>query len=205
MTRLQVSAVALLTVGYALLSHYSNASPNGRTLGAILSYAPVLLIGVFLAWRWASPLIAIALLLSIGALSFYFWPVLERNYELSDLVQQGAVYGLIALAFGRSLSRGQEPLCTQLAAKLHGSLTPEEVAYTRRATFAWTIFYALLAVTIVALFFLAPLRVWSLFVNFVVFGLIALMCVGDHLIRRKVLPGRPRGSLVTALRQSLIG
>jgi uncharacterized membrane protein len=203
--RLRLIAVAALVIGYAALSHYSASSPEAKGLGAALSLAPVLLIAAILAWRWASPLVAAALAAAVGALLYRFWPVLENNFEWADLIQQFAVYGLIALGFLRSLRPDQTPLCTQLAGRLHGALTPEEIAYTRRATVAWAAFYALIACAVLALFFIASLRVWSLFVNFAVFGLIAFMCIADHAIRQRVLPRRPSGGLVAALRQSLIG
>jgi len=110
----------------------------------------------------------------------------------------------VSLSFGRSLRSGRIPLCTQLTARLHGALTPAEITYTRRATLAWTLMYALLAAVILMLFFVAPLRIWSLFVNFVAFGLIALMFIADHAIRGRLLPRR-RGGLLAALRQSLSG
>jgi uncharacterized membrane protein len=174
-------------------------------LAAALSLAPVLLIGVLLAWRWAPPLIAASMTTLGAVLVFHFWSVFERNYEWADLVQQCAVYALIAGSFGRSLYAGRIPLCTQLAAKLHGPLTPQEITYTRRATAVWTVFYALTAALILVLFFLASLRVWSLFVNFAIFGLIALMCLVDHAVRRRVLPSRVGPGILAALRQSLIG
>ena len=199
------AVVAALVIGYAVLSHYGNSSPDAKWLGAALSLAPVLLIGALLAWRWAPPLVAASITALGAVLVFHFWSAFERNYEWADLVQQCAVYALIAGSFGRSLCAGRIPLCTQLAAKLHGPLTPQEVTYTRHATTAWTVFYALTAALILALFFLASLRVWSLFVNFAIFGLIALMCLVDHAIRRKVLPPRPGLGILAALRQSLIG
>lgn len=198
-------AIALLLVAYALLSHYGNSNPGARGLGAALCAGPVALIAAFLAWRLAAPLLAGSIILGIAALLYLSWPALERHYEWADLVQQGAIYALIAATFGASLRPGRVPLCTVLEIRLHGTLTPEETAYTRRATAAWGLFYALLGVAVVALYFAAPLRVWSIFVNFVVFALIAAMCAADYALRRRLLPRRPGASLLTALRQALIG
>jgi len=205
MSRLQMAAVAALIIGYAALSHYSNSSPHVKGLGAALSLAPIVLIGAVLAWRWAPPILALGVMASVGMLLYRFWPVLENNYEWADLIQQCAAYGLIALSFGRSLFGGRVPVCTQLAKRLHGALTPEEISYTRRATAAWTVFYLLAAAAVLTLFFVASLRIWSLFVNFALFGLIALMGIADYAVRRHVLPRRRGGGIVAALRQSLIG
>jgi uncharacterized membrane protein len=201
---LQLAVVAAFIIGYALLSHYSNTAPDAKGLGAVLTIAPILLIGAAMLWRWTHPLLAFSVSALVGVLLFYYWPLLTKYYEWADVGQQCGVYALVSLSFGRSLLGGRVPICTQLTAKLHGPLTPAEITYTRWATLAWTLMYGLLAVFILILFFVAPLRLWSLFVNFVAFGLIALMFIADHAIRRCVLPRRP-GGVLAALRQSLSG
>jgi len=196
--------VVTLIGGYAALSHYSNSVPNARGLATGLSIGPWLLVGCVLLWRWSHPALAAPLLAITGVLLFHFWPLLTRYYEWSDVVQQCAAYGLVALSFARSLFGGRVPLCTRMTDQLHGPLTPAETAYTRRATVAWTIFYALLAAAILILFFIAPLHIWSLFVNFLSFVIIAVMFVADHAIRRRVLPHR-HGGILAALLQSITG
>jgi uncharacterized membrane protein len=203
--RVQLAAILALVIGYALLSHYSASSPDKKGLGAALSIGPVLLIGVVLLWRWTRPLPALLVAVSLCTLLFAYWPLVERNYEWADLAQQCGAYGLVALSFARSLWGGRVPLCTQLANKLHAPLTPAEIAYTRHATVAWAVFYALMTMTIFGLFFAASLRVWSLFVNFVSFALIILMSMADHVIRRRVLPHRPDGGILAVIQRSLIG
>lgn len=200
----QMAVVVTLIVGYAALSHYSNSVPDVKGLATALSIGPIVLIGGVLLWRWSHPLLAAPLLAIVGVLLFHYWPLLTRYYEWSDLVQQFAAYALVSLTFARSLFGGRVPVCTQMTDKLHGPLTPVEIAYTRKATAAWTIFYALLAAAILILFFVAPLRIWSLFVNFAAFGIIGVMFIADHTLRRRVLPHRP-GGILAALRQSLTG
>lgn len=203
-TPLQLTVVVAIIAGYAALSHYSNTVPEAKGLGTSLSLAPLLLIGAVLVWRWSHPALASAIILLAGLLLYRYWPVLTEYYEWSDLVQQCGAYALVSWSFGRTLVGGRVPLCTQLTAKLHGPATPPEIIYTRWATLAWTLVYALLAATILILFFLVSLRVWSLFVNFYSFGLIALAFIIDHAIRRRVLPNRP-GGILAAVRQSLSG
>jgi uncharacterized membrane protein len=199
-----LAAVVALIAGYAALSQYSNSVPDAKGLATGLSIGPILLIGAVMVWRWSHPLLAVSLFVVTGVLLFHYWPVLTKYYEWSDVVQQCGAYGLVAISFGRSLSGGRVPICTQLADKLHGPLTQPEIAYTRKATWAWTMFYGVLAAAILFLFFVATLRAWSLFVNFACFGLIGLMFIADHAIRRRVLPHRP-GGILAALRQSLTG
>jgi uncharacterized membrane protein len=200
---LQLGLVAAFIIGYALLSHYSTTT-DAKGLGAALTIAPILLIGAVMLWQWTHPLLALAVFAAVGVLLVYFWPLLTKYYEWADVGQQCGAYALVSVGFARSLVKGRVPLCTQLSDKLHGPLTPVEIAYTRKATVAWTIFYGLLAIAILALFFLTPLRVWSLFVNFATFGLIGVLFLIDHAIRRRVLPRRP-GGVLAAIRQSLTG
>ena len=203
--RVQLTVVAALVVGYAALSHYSASSPDAKGLGAALSVAPVSLIGVLLAWRWTKPLTSLLITVSLCALLYHYWPAIERNYEWADLAQQCGAYGLIALGFVRSLFSGRIPLCTQLAIQVHGSLTPAEITYTRRATGAWGAFYVLMAVAILLLYFAVSLRVWSLFVNFATFGLMLLMGIADHAIRRRVLPRHPSGGILAIIHRTFLG
>jgi uncharacterized membrane protein len=199
-----MTVVLVLTVGYALLSHYSNTVPDAKGLGAGLSVGPILLIAALLVWRWSHPLLAASIFLLAGALLYHCWPVLKQYYEWADVAQQCAAYGLVSCVFAHSLWGGRVPVCTQMTEKLHGPLTPREIAYTRGATVAWTVFYGLLAAVIGILFLVTSLRVWSLFVNFATFGLIGIVFLADHAIRQRVLPRRP-GGILAAIRQSLSG
>jgi uncharacterized membrane protein len=204
-TRSQLTVILAIIVGYAGLSYYSDSVSDAPNLAASLSLAPVVVIGLALVWRWTRPAVAILVFALTGAVLYRYWGFIRGNYQWSNLVQQTAAYGFVTLGFARSLSSGLVPLCTQMADKLHGPLTPAEVAYTRLATMAWAIFYALLTVAVTGLFFVATPRVWSLFVNFATFGLIGLMFVAEHAVRLKVLPHRHRGGTLVALRQFLIG
>jgi uncharacterized membrane protein len=200
-----LTVVGVLVIGYAALSQYSSSVPNAKGLGAGLSVGPVLLIGLLLMWRWVSALAAlVAAILVVGGLRLY-WPLIEDNYEWADLAEQVGAYGLVALSFARSLFGGRTPLCEQLAVKMHGDLTPLEIRYMRRATIVWVMFYVLMSAAIFVIFFTAPLRIWSMFVNFGTFGLIFLAGLVDHALRRRMLPRHPGGGILAAIRQALIG
>ena len=61
-----MAAVCALFVGYAALSQYGYSDPSAKGLGAALSVAPIVLIGVILVWRWVN---ALAAVLVAGGLS----------------------------------------------------------------------------------------------------------------------------------------
>jgi uncharacterized membrane protein len=203
-TSRQLAGVVVFVVAYAALSQYSNSVPDARGLATSLSIAPLLLVGAILVWRGLHKVVALSIFALAATLLILYWTLLTEYYEWNDVVQQCGVYAAASIGFGRSLFGGRVPLCTQLSLRLHGPLTTAEIAYTRKATVALTLFYGLLAPAILVLFFVTSLRVWSLFTNFAVFGLIGLMFAADHAIRRRLLPHRP-GGILAALRQSLTG
>jgi uncharacterized membrane protein len=198
--RLQLAAVAVFIVAYSGFSHYSNSNPQAHDLATMLALAPMLTLGVVLIWRWNGAALAIVLTAVALLLLRRYWHLLTENFPVVYLLQQCGFYTLMAWTFGRSLLKGRIPLCTQLADKVHGPLSDQELRYTRSVTLAWVLFFAAnLAVTF-ALSALAPLRIWSLFVNFCSLPLVLLMFVAEFAVRRRVLPQVQRHGLIATLR-----
>jgi uncharacterized membrane protein len=203
--RLQLAAIIAFVAAYAGLSHYSNSVAKTHDLGVGLALGPVLAVGLALIWRWTH--LGAALLAAAGAavLLRHYWPVLEKNFAVVYLLQEGGFYTLMAASFGQSLLGGRVALCTQLADKVHGPLTPQELRYTRQVTAAWALFFILIVVATAGLFLFAPLRIWSLFANFCVLPLIGLMFVAEYAVRRRVLPQTPRRGILAAVRVYFAG
>lgn len=203
--RLQLAAIIAFVAAYAGLSHYSNSVAKTHDLGVGLALGPVLAVSLGLIWRWTH--LGVALLVAAGAavLLRHYWPVLEKNFAVVYLLQEGGFYSLMAASFGQSLLGGRVALCTQLADKVHGPLTPQELRYTRRVTAAWALFFISITVATVGLFLFAPLRAWSLFANFCVLPLIGLMFVAEYAVRRRVLPQTPRRGVLAAVRVYFAG
>jgi uncharacterized membrane protein len=196
---LQFAAACCLIAGYAGLSHYANTGGAGP-LGAALAVAPLFVVGFALLWRSVSAVVAIGAALAAAALLYDCWPTIEKNFSVVYLLQECGMYGLLALGFGRSLRSGATPLCTRLADQLHGPLTPAEIRYTRQVTWAWTLFFMALASTTLLLYVLAPLSVWSLFVNFAALPLVAAMFAGEYAVRRRMLPESERRGILASVR-----
>jgi uncharacterized membrane protein len=201
--RLQYAAACAAIAVYAGLSHCSNAVPGLRDLGAALALAPITVVATVLAWRTAPPAVAALLCAGLAALIVGLWPLLRQNYPLINLVQDSSVYGLLGFTFGRSLLPGRVALCTQLADKEHGPLSAHEVRYTRQVTAAWTIFFVVITAFSILLFVAAPLRMWSLFINFCVLPLVGAMFIAEYQIRRRILPEVKRTGLLATLRAYL--
>jgi uncharacterized membrane protein len=197
--RLQYAAVCVLVVAYASLSHYCNAH-RVHELGAALALAPLTLLSLLVAWRSLSPLAALVATAALGLMLFSVWPLLARNFSLFYLVQESSVYGILGLTFARSLRRNKIAVCSRLADKVHGPLSPQEVAYTRRVTAAWSMFFFAVAAVSIALYVGAPLRIWSIYINFCVLPLVAAMFIGEYVVRRRVLPQIKRVGVMASVR-----
>jgi uncharacterized membrane protein len=196
---LRIVAIGVLIGAYACLSHYCNTRGVHR-LGAILALAPLLAFLVTVL-RHIVPAYIVSLAAALGALLLYDnWPILENNFSVVYLLQELGMYGLLATGFGRSLRTGEVALCTRLADKLHGPLNAAEILYSRRVTLAWTLFFALMGVTIVVLYVAAQRAVWSAFVNFVATPLIVAMFAAEYAVRGHVLPHTERRGIWATMR-----
>jgi uncharacterized membrane protein len=199
--RLQLAAMVVFLVAYAGLSRYGNSAAKTRDLGVGLALGPVLVIGLLLVWRWTHHLLVALLAAAATAMLLrHYWPVLEKNFSLVYLLQEGGFYSLLAASFGRSLVGDRVALCTQLADQIHGPLTAPEVRYTRRVTAAWALFFVSITAATLGLFLYAPLRTWSVFANFCVVPLIGLMFVAEYAVRRRVLPQVQRRGILAGVR-----
>lgn len=198
--RLQLAAVLLFLIAYSALSHYSNLNPQAHDLRTALAFAPMLTLGLILLRRWHGALPALLAAAAAVYLLRAFWPLFAQNFSIVYLVQQIGFYSIMAFTFGRSLRKGSVPLCTQLADKVHGPLSALELRYTRSVTVAWVVFFLCSAALNFLLFAFAPLRLWSLFVNFCSLPLILLMFVAEFAVRRRVLPQVQRNGLIATLR-----
>jgi uncharacterized membrane protein len=202
---LRGGGAAVCVVAYALLVHYVNASGQVSALGAILVLLPVLAAGLALARNPTSRGTGFFVLLAAGLVAWRAWPQLERHSALLFWLQDVGLMLFLLAGFGRTLRAGCKPLCVRFAEMMHGPLTPAHAAYARQVTLAWTLFFAAMATVSSLLFFLAPLAVWSAFVNFLTLPLVALMFVAEFLVRRRLLAeaaGSPFAALRTYLHRS---
>lgn len=198
---LQGVGVGLVAVVWAVAAHFASAHPGPSGWGAALALAPVITACVLGLWslpvRWLGALGAVLL----AALLVALWPWLSSRVALLFFVEQTGVYLLMAVVFGRTLGGPDESLVTQMARRVHGGvLSDKQLVYTRKVTLAWSVFFAAMALGSVLLFLLAPTAVWSMFANLLGGPLIALMFVGEFVLRRVTLPDEDRATMADAIR-----
>jgi uncharacterized membrane protein len=125
--------------------------------------------------------------------------MLQRHTSLIYWIEHAATQSLLCVAFARSLAPGRESMCTMFARMVHGTLGPAMERYTRQVTLAWSVFFGAMASVSTALFFAAPVSVWSAFANFCTGPLIVLMFIGEYAVRRRVLPDVEHAGIVAGV------
>jgi uncharacterized membrane protein len=200
---LRGTLVALLALGYALLSHISNSRPGASTLGVVLAIGPLLLLAAAIAWRSRRPLVGLSSCGLAAGITYACLPILRLHFAWVYLIQQSAAYALLSFTFARTLAHGRTPLCTRFARMTHGSLDSAAERYTRQVTLSWSVFFGAMTFVLVGLFLLAPLRIWSIFANFCALPLIAAMFVAEYAVRGWALPQMKHGSILEGVRAYL--
>ena len=119
----------------------------------------------------------------------------RMSFATVSAVAHWAIYAGLLASFALTLRPGREALLTTMARKLHGPLSEEVAIYTRYATFAWSVFFAVQLSTSVILFCFAPLVVWSFFANVLDIPLVATMFAAEYVFRIHWLKNPPRHSL----------
>lgn len=195
----------VLVLSYSLLAHLSNVQRGHRELGALLAIGPVGVIALVLAWRSAQRVVGLTAWLAAAALTAAQWHLLKTQFVWIYLFQQVGIYTLLGLSFGRTLALDRVPLCTQMALRVRGTLGADALRYTRQVTIAWTLFFAVTTVTLILMFFTAPLRIWSAFGNFGIPILVIAMFVIENRVRRRVLPKMTHAGVIATIRASAIG
>jgi len=197
---LSLLAIVLGVLGYEGLLHWAVVSGRADELGLTLAVVPLLLLGcwLLLLQSRAGGLAAIFTIIMVLA-------VLHARHALLDLkllypAPHVVAYLLLLWLFGRTLRGGREPLVTRIARHVHGSLPADIDLYTRRVTWAWCIYFALMGTASVVLFAVAPLWVWSWFANVLNIPAILLMFAVEYAYRVLRFPNFSHASFFTAIR-----
>lgn len=196
------AGIATLVAGYPLLAHYSSttsAAVETPSLGVAVALAPTLAILFWLAWRTPRRLPMLALCLTSALLLWVFWHTLEKNFNWVYFIQHAGTNILLAMAFGLTLGKGRQPLCTRFAAIVHGGISPAVVRYTRQVTLAWTLFFVTVSGISALLFLCAPIQTWSIFANFLTLPLAVAMFIVEYRVRLRTLRGELQHRFIDGL------
>ncbi|MBR0567182.1 hypothetical protein J5J83_13750 [Azoarcus sp. L1K30] len=189
---------------YLLLAHFTTAPDEPSTLGALVAIVPYMAIALGLALRSARRALALALWSALSMLLWRNWPLVESRFEWIYFIQHCGTFSLLAIGFGRTLTKDAVPMVTRFAQVIHGDeLAPALKRYTRRVTVAWSVFFVAMAGTSALLFFTGPMPAWSLLINVLTPILVAAVFALEFAIRSVVLPPTLRTGLVDSVRACL--
>lgn len=186
--RLRIVLLVTLGAAYAVAAHLFTSNPGMAEYGAILSVTPWLAIGLALAWQSKQRNLMILGCLGLLIVLYLKRDALLENYAWVYFVQHAGSFLALAIAFGRTLARDREPMCTRFARTVRGTLSDDVSRYTRLVTTAWTAFFAVLCLVSAGLFALAPVAVWSFFANLLTPILVCAMFGAEYLVRLRMLP-----------------
>jgi len=192
--------VVALSIAGAVLAHFAIVDRFSPALGALLSLVPAAAVLLWLARRSRQRWVVAASIAAAALAAWAEWGTLERHFPSVFFVEHAGGNLLLAFVFGRTLAAGRVPLCTRFAELIHGHLPPEVVAYTRRVTLAWTLFFSLLASTSIVLYLGGFLTAWSALATMASPVLVGLMFVGEYAVRLRVLPHWERIGILGGIR-----
>lgn len=199
------TSIVLMILIYAGLVHHVNASGEASILGGVLALSPIFLLVVTFALQTSSRLMRFGLLAVTGVFFWFAWPFVMQHTDYMFWIQDIGLMLILMLTFARTLQKDRKPLCVHFAEMINGdeALPVAHVVYARQVTVAWVIFFAMIIIISTSLFFLAPLTIWSIFVNFLTLPLVALMFILEYMVRRRVLTDLPNGDMLDAVRAYL--
>ena len=199
--RARTIVVGFSAVAYVAASHWLMTRAPASQWNAVVVVGPMLALLALSAWQRGQRALGTAATLGLVALVWLGWRGGGVSPASLYVTQHVAVHAALATAFALTLRPGREPLITALARRVHGGrLTPDMAAYSRKVTVVWAIYFVAMGLTSIALFVFAPFEVWATFANFGTPVSIALLFVGEHVLRYRLHPEFERATLGAAMR-----
>ena len=180
---LWAALILLIGVGYQYLVHSAVAGGRIESIRIALAFLPLLALACWVVIRARNKRLWTFIMVATGLAIYALEQHARWGLAAAYGIPHAAIYLSLLWLFGHTLWHGKEPLVTRLARRVHGTLPAELVAYTRRVTYAWCVFFAAQMIISVLLFNFASLDNWSLFINVLNFPLLALMFIGEYVYR----------------------
>lgn len=200
MAHWQLGLALLGVIGYSLLSHVLMLYAAARPWAVAALLGPLLAMVLAGAWRSRH---RVAMLLALMAAAGLVPVVLSggvTDIRILYLLQHAGVHLALGVSFGLTLTGPGPSAIGRVARQLHGRLQPGMERYTQRVTLVWTVYFIAMALVSGLLFLAGPWSAWSLLANVLTPLAIALLFVGEHLLRYRLHPEFERVSLLDAAR-----
>ena len=198
MTR--VVAIVLASVAYVFGTYWLMTRPETTPWNAVGVLAPMLIAIAAGSWRGGQRGLGATAALVLAWLCIEAWRGTSLSPNMLYLAQHAGIHSFLAAAFGGTLRAGRTPLITTMAARVHRELTPGMVAYTRKLTLAWVVYFILMAVVSLGLYAFARFETWALFANLLTPILLVLMFGGEYALRYRLHPEFERVDIPAMIR-----
>ena len=192
--------VAVAGAAYVALSHWLMTRATASAWNAVVLIAPMLGAGAACAWQAGQRLLGACAVAAIAVLCMQAAFGATLPVEPLYLAQHAGIHLLLALWFGSTLRRGERPLISRVAARVHRDMTPALRGYTRNVTLAWTLYFVGMAMASLLLYASASFETWAVFANLLTPLAVAAMFGAEHLLRYRLHPEFERVSVLAAIR-----
>jgi len=197
----RVLAAALALAGYAVLSHVLMMVAADEPWAVLVLLGPLLLGVSAVAVQQRHVPSLVACMVAASGLWAYVtnhdgWHRIEHLYVL----QHAGIHFALGCVFGATLRRGAMPLISAFAARVHQTMTPALLHYTRQVTWLWCIYFSVMVLLSLGLFVAAPWAWWSAFANLVTPVAAVGLFVGEYLVRYRLHPEFERTTLAQAFK-----
>ena len=196
----RILAVLLTSVAYIAASHWLMTGAKPSPWNVVLVLAPMLAAIALGAWRAGQRPLALLAALSVAALCAQATWTRPLSASVLYLAQHVGINLFLAVGFGGTLRRGNTPLITTLAARVHRNFTPDMAVYTRKVTLAWVVYFVVMALVSLALYAWAPFDTWALFANVLTPVAVVAMFGGEYWLRYQLHPEFERATMADAVR-----
>ena len=176
MKQLLKAVVIVLSIAYPFMIYWGLQNFQAARL------LPLLLILLILRWlagnRSSERLVLVAILIGVILIA------LTWDYQLSLKFYPAMVnLGFLILFAGSLLS--PPSFIERLARMRHPDLSPAGVAYTRKVTWIWSIFFLLNGCIAAFTAIWASTEIWTIYNGFIAYLLIGILISGEWLVRRR--------------------
>jgi uncharacterized membrane protein len=197
----RVLAAALVLAGYAVLSHLLMVFAAEELWAVPVLLGPLLPgVSALAVQQRHLPSLLTCMVALCGLWAYVTTQDRLHRIEHLYLLQHAGIHFALGCLFAATLRQRATPLITAFALRLHRTVTPTLLRYTRQVTLMWALYFAVMVALSLGLFALAPWWWWSAFANLVTPAAAVALFIGEYLLRYRLHPEFDRITLRQALK-----
>jgi len=197
----RVLAAALALAGYAVLSHVLMLVAADEPWAVLVLLGPLLLgVSAVAVQQRHLPSLLACMVAACGLWAYVTTHESQHRIEHLYVLQHAGIHFALACVFATTLRPGAMPLISAFAARVHRTMTPALLRYTRQVTLLWSAYFGAMVLLSLGLFIAAPWWWWSVFANLVTPMTAGALFLAEYLLRYRLHPEFERATLAQAFR-----